>query len=300
MKKKMKKAAFYKVESILLKVHHKLLPVPSSPSSPSEDGGCAGGGKVLQTDRARPGGRAGRRRRQAAQGVRPPPRGEGVGSGRGPTLSQPAGGSGAERSGGPAHGAAGDGCCSASAAGGGAMADDLDLDFDFEGGLGEVGQQPPGPGGGLDVSCPPAPGPGGGGGPGDRRVGVPRFQQYVSKKNFRQTVCRHWLRGLCMKGGDCGFLHQFDQARMPVCRFYAKYGECREPDCVFKHSTEDMKECNMFKLGLCIHGPQCRYKHTRRPGPPPEPHTVEACRPRDMRDRRPPAMRLFSQQATRH
>ena len=143
------------------------------------------------------------------------------------------------------------------------MADDLDLDFDFEGGLGEVGQQPPGPGGGLDVSCPPAPGPGGGGGPGDRRVGVPRFQQYVSKKNFRQTVCRHWLRGLCMKGDDCGFLH----------------------------STEDMKECNMFKLGLCIHGPQCRYKHTRRPGPPPEPHTVEACRPRDMRDRRPPAMR---------
>ena len=37
-----------------------------------------------------------------------------------------------------------------------------------------------------------------------------------------------------MKGDDCGFLHQFDQARMPVCRFYAKYGECREPDCVFK------------------------------------------------------------------
>ena len=60
---------------------------------------------------------------------------------------------------------------------------------------------------------------------------------------------------------------------------------------VFKHSTEDMKECNMFKLGLCIHGPLCRYKHTRRPGPPPEPHTVEACRPRDMRDRRPPAFR---------
>ena len=173
------------------------------------------------------------------------------------------------------------------------MADDLELDFDFEGGLGEVGQQPPGPGvGGRDVSCPPAGQAGPGGGPGDRRqLGMPRFQQYVSKKNFRQTVCRHWLRGLCMKGDDCGFLHQFDQARMPVCRFYAKYGECREPDCVFKHSTEDMKECNMFKLGLCIHGPLCRYKHTRRPGPPPEPHTVEACRPRDMRDRRPPAFR---------
>ena len=114
------------------------------------------------------------------------------------------------------------------------MADDLELDFDFEGGLGEVGQQPPGPGGhGPDMSqCPPANAGPGGGPQGDRRqLGMPRFQQYVSKKNFRQTVCRHWLRGLCMKGDDCGFLHQFDQARMPVCRFYAKYGECREPDC---------------------------------------------------------------------
>lgn len=28
------------------------------------------------------------------------------------------------------------------------------------------------------------------------------------KSNFRQIVCRHWLRGLCMKGDDCTFLHQ--------------------------------------------------------------------------------------------
>ena len=34
-----------------------------------------------------------------------------------------------------------------------------------------------------------------------------------------------------MKGDACGFLHQYDKARMPVCRFFAKFGECREPDC---------------------------------------------------------------------
>ncbi len=56
-----------------------------------------------------------------------------------------------------------------------------------------------------------------------------------------QTVCRHWLRGLCMKGNACGFLHQFEAARMPVCRFFAKYGECKEPDCPVKHSSEDIK-----------------------------------------------------------
>ena len=42
-----------------------------------------------------------------------------------------------------------------------------------------------------------------------------------------QTVCRHWLRGLCMKGNACGFLHQFEASRMPVCRFFAKYSECK-------------------------------------------------------------------------
>ena len=78
-----------------------------------------------------------------------------------------------------------------------------------------------------------------------------------------QTVCRHWLRGLCMKGNHCGFLHQFDKQRMPTCRFFAKYSECKEPDCPFKHSLEDVKDCNMFKLGFCIHGPNCRYRHPR-------------------------------------
>lgn len=73
-------------------------------------------------------------------------------------------------------------------------------------------------------------------------------------RSYRQTVCRHWLRGLCMKGDNCGFLHQYDKSRMPVCRFFRLYGECREQDCVYKHTNEDIKECNMyvmvvFKLG---------------------------------------------------
>lgn len=65
-------------------------------------------------------------------------------------------------------------------------------------------------------------------------------------RSFRQTVCRHWLRSLCMKGDACGFLHQYDKSRMPVCRFFRLYGECREQDCVYKHTNEDIKECNMY------------------------------------------------------
>lgn len=43
-------------------------------------------------------------------------------------------------------------------------------------------------------------------------------------------------------------------------------GECKEIDCPFKHSLEDVKECNMYKLGFCIYGGHCRYKHTKSPG----------------------------------
>ena len=93
-------------------------------------------------------------------------------------------------------------------------------------------------------------------------------------RNFRQTVCIHWLRGLCMKGESCGFLHSFDKEQMPVCRTFAKFGECKEADCPYKHNYDAIKTCNMYNLGLCIHGPQCRYRHERKAGPPPDPQQV--------------------------
>lgn len=65
------------------------------------------------------------------------------------------------------------------------------------------------------------------------------------RRSYRQTVCRHWLRGLCMKGETCAFLHQYDESWMPVCRFFRSCGECREQDCVYKHTLEDIKECKM-------------------------------------------------------
>lgn len=44
-----------------------------------------------------------------------------------------------------------------------------------------------------------------------------------------------------------------------------------------------LQECNMFKLGFCIYGPQCRYRHTKLQGPPPEPKEVDAAKPREFR-----------------
>lgn len=109
---------------------------------------------------------------------------------------------------------------------------------------------------------------------------------------------------------------------MPVCRNLLKNGVCKDLDCPYKHTTDEIKECNMYKLGFCIYGPavssclmlpmlvcmnslsgnaftfftshtptlpailfvQCRYKHTRLNGPPPDPTTVEAAKPREFRN----------------
>ncbi|KAH7292579.1 hypothetical protein KP509_29G075600 [Ceratopteris richardii] len=139
--------------------------------------------------------------------------------------------------------------------------------FDFEGGLDAVGaasaapQAVPATGGQL-ISTVAAAGVGAPNG-----VAAPSGASQVGRRNYRQTVCRHWLRSLCMKGDACGFLHQLDRSRMPICRFFSKYGECHEPDCIYKHTFEDVKECNMYKMGFCPNGPDCRYKHVKMPGP---------------------------------
>jgi cleavage and polyadenylation specificity factor subunit 4 len=127
----------------------------------------------------------------------------------------------------------------------------------------------------LQAARPAAPAGAGGGPAGDAG---PR------PRNFRQTVCTYWLRNLCMKGDTCGFLHEFNPERMPVCRTLLKFGACKEPDCPYKHSTQEIKECNMYKLGFCVYGPACRFKHSRQPGPPPDPERLEAAKPRELRD----------------
>ena len=83
-------------------------------------------------------------------------------------------------------------------------------------------------------------------------------------EKYRTVVCRHWLRGLCMKGDNCEFLHQMDMDRMPVCR----WGEnCRIKDCPYKHEAEaDKPQCVFYQQGFCYHGPECRYRHWKQAG----------------------------------
>ncbi|XP_039572316.1 putative cleavage and polyadenylation specificity factor subunit 4-like protein isoform X2 [Passer montanus] len=82
----------------------------------------------------------------------------------------------------------------------------------------------------------------------------------------KPAVCKHWLRGLCKRGEGCDFLHDYDATRMPECYFYSKFGECSSKDCPFLHvgATSSAVGCPWYDRGFCWHGPQCKYKHTRR------------------------------------
>ena len=43
---------------------------------------------------------------------------------------------------------------------------------------------------------------------------------------FLDSPSQHWLRGLCKKGDQCEFLHEYDMSKMPECYFYSRFSKC--------------------------------------------------------------------------
>lgn len=103
----------------------------------------------------------------------------------------------------------------------------------------------------------------------------------------KTVVCKHWLRGLCKKGDQCEFLHEYDMTKMPECYFYSKFGswiwripfksdcvcpkkillmfsfcaagECSNKECPFLHIDPEskIKDCPWYDRGFCKHGKYC-------------------------------------------
>lgn len=89
----------------------------------------------------------------------------------------------------------------------------------------------------------------------------------------KQVVCKHWLRGLCKKGDQCEFLHEYDLSRMPECFFFSKYRifqvnyfvmpsipiylvACSNKECPFRHIDPEskIKDCPWYDRGKCSRG----------------------------------------------
>ena len=83
------------------------------------------------------------------------------------------------------------------------------------------------------------------------------------------TVCTHWLRGMCTQGAECEFVHRMDQHLMPDCKFY-KNGQCVSEDmCVFRHTQAPKVQhlCPRYVMGFCALGPKCHLDHVKRVEP---------------------------------
>ena len=84
-------------------------------------------------------------------------------------------------------------------------------------------------------------------------------------RGIRQEVCRHWLKGGCMKKENCEFLHQLDKDKMPICPYPYVMCPMRER-CIYKHPDRDRQntykeKCPFYEKGYCKNGLSCKHRH---------------------------------------
>lgn len=102
---------------------------------------------------------------------------------------------------------------------------------------------------------------------------------YVAFPHLRrklQSMCTHWMRGICHKGILCEYLHVYSMAGMPICKFYLQ-GKCTNDECTFQHTLPPSAEghkrvrtrrpCLSYAVGFCHLGPRCPDVHMRRDHP---------------------------------
>lgn len=97
------------------------------------------------------------------------------------------------------------------------------------------------------------------------------YTQHPELRRKLNSMCTHWLRGLCQKGDIlCEYLHMFSVSYMPICKFYVR-GECAADDeCEFKHELPPSKRapsCTQYATGFCPRGKMCTYTHIKRTYP---------------------------------
>ena len=83
-----------------------------------------------------------------------------------------------------------------------------------------------------------------------------------------QSMCTHWLRGLCQKEWSCEYLHKYNMDTMPICSFFLHSVCAKGDECAFKHvlppSTLTANACLDYALGFCARGGGCERQHLKR------------------------------------
>ncbi|KAI5451917.1 RNA-binding component of cleavage and polyadenylation factor [Naganishia albida] len=94
----------------------------------------------------------------------------------------------------------------------------------------------------------------------------PTPQPYHPREKEKvNTICKHFIRGLCIMGDKCEFLHEYNLTKFPECWWWSTYGFCTAGDeCLYWHPKVRRRECVDFNRGFCKLGPDCPRTHIRR------------------------------------
>ena len=105
----------------------------------------------------------------------------------------------------------------------------------------------------------------------DQEAKQKRAEDEFYVKNPRkklQSMCTHWLRGLCQKEWSCEYLHKYNMDTMPICSFFLHSVCAKGDECAFKHvlppSTLTANACLDYALGFCARGGGCERQHLKR------------------------------------
>ncbi|MCJ1451839.1 RNA-binding component of cleavage and polyadenylation factor [Mycoblastus sanguinarius] len=80
-------------------------------------------------------------------------------------------------------------------------------------------------------------------------------------------VCKHWLKGLCKKGDQCDYLHEYNIRARPDCTNFNRTGYCvAGEDCNYTHvdPATRLPPCPHYEKGMCPLGLRCSKKHVRK------------------------------------
>ena len=80
-------------------------------------------------------------------------------------------------------------------------------------------------------------------------------------------VCKHWLKGLCKKGDQCDYLHEYNIRARAECTNFNRSGYCVSgEDCNYVHvdPATRLPPCPHYEKGFCPLGARCSKKHVRK------------------------------------
>ena len=85
----------------------------------------------------------------------------------------------------------------------------------------------------------------------------------ILSKGYKSRPCEFYKKGVCRKGNDCTYSHDFEVKTIEkICKFHMT-NSCYKQNCLFSHDL-GIYPCKFLYIGgKCDNGTECKYSHQR-------------------------------------